>query len=116
MELRSKEEDAEYELYAIQAEFCKGLAHPKRILILNSLKEGEKTVNDLAEVTGIPQSNVSQHLAILRQLGILGKRREGLNIYYSITDARIVEACELVRETIRERIGRTNRLLKVTSR
>ena len=108
-----QDRDAENELYHIQAEFCKGLAHPKRLLIIGTLKGGEKTVNELAESTGIPQANLSQHLAILRQLGILAKRRDGLNIYYSITDTRIVEACELVKATIRQRMHRTNRLLEV---
>jgi len=105
--------DAEEELYHIQAEFCKGLAHPKRLLVLSALKEGEKTVNELAAATGIRQSNLSQHLAILRQLGILAKRRDGPKIYYSIADLRVVEACELVRETIREHLQRTNQLLRV---
>lgn len=105
--------EAETELYRMQAEFCKGLAHPKRLMIIGILRGGEKSVNELAEVTGIPQANLSQHLTILRQLGIVGKRREGLNIYYSITDERIVQACELVKATIRQRLHRTNRLLEI---
>jgi ArsR family transcriptional regulator len=87
------------------------LAHPKRLLVIATLKEGEKSVSELAEATGIPQANLSQHLTILRQLGILGKRRDGLNIYYSIGDARIVQACELVNAAIRQRLDRTNRIL-----
>ena len=100
------------ELYQIQAEFCQGLAHPKRLLVIASLKEGEKSVSQLAEATGIPQANLSQHLAILRQLGILGKRRDGLNIYYSISDERIIQACELVNATIRQRLDKTSRILE----
>ena len=106
--------DPERELFRIQAEFCKGLAHPKRLLIISALKEGEKSVNQIAETTGIRQANLSQHLTILRQLGILEKRREGLNIYYSIADERIVQACEIVRAAIRQRLHSTNRLLRVT--
>lgn len=98
----------------MQAEFCKGLAHPKRLLIISTLKEGEKSVNRIAEATGIRQANLSQHLTILRQLGILEKRREGLNTYYSIADERIVQACEIVRASIRQRFYSTNRLLQVT--
>lgn len=103
----------EMELYRLQAEFCKGMAHPKRIMILNVLKEGELTVNELSGKTGIPQSNLSQHLGLLRQLGLLQTRRDGLNIYYSIADKRIVEACELVREAIGERVRKASKAIQV---
>jgi len=94
-------------LYRMQADFCKGLSHPKRIQILNILKRGDRTVNELAKLTGIPQANLSQHLGVLRQLGILQSRRSGLNIYYGIADRRIVEACDLVREAIAEKLMRS---------
>jgi ArsR family transcriptional regulator len=110
---RTKNEQAEEELYRVQAEFCKGMAHPKRIQILRTLKNGEKTVGELARVTGIPQSNMSQHLAVLRQLGLLNTRRDGTNIYYAISDHRIVEACELVRSCIGERLKKAQIVLTV---
>lgn len=106
-------EDAEEELYRLQAEFCKGMAHPKRILILNVLKDGEKSVSELAKITGIPQSNLSQHLGFMRQIGILQTRRQGLNVCYSIADYRITEACELVRKAIGERARRNRAVLQV---
>jgi DNA-binding transcriptional ArsR family regulator len=107
--------DAEAGLFRIQAEFCKGLAHPKRLLIITTLEHGEMSVNDLSDATGIPQANLSQHLTILRQLGILSKRRDGLNVYYSIADERINEACELVRAMIRQNLHSGNRLLEVAN-
>ena len=106
---------AEEDLYELQAEFCKGMAHPKRIYILTLLKDGEKTVNELARLTRIPQANLSQHLAILRQLEILQTRREGSSIYYSISDHRVVEACELVRGSIGERLRKSRLVLQVTT-
>ena len=109
----ANETRAEAELYRLQAEFCKGMAHPKRIQILRVLKGGEKSVNDLAKVTGIPQANMSQHLSLLRQLGLLSTRREGTNIYYSISDHRIVEACELVRSCIGDRLKKSQIVLAV---
>lgn len=115
MTVKDGREKAEEELYRLQAEFCKGMAHPKRILILNTLKEGEKTVNELAEMTSIPQANLSQHLSLLRQLGLLETRRNGVNIYYSIADRRIVEACSLVREAIGERLRKDRRMLEASS-
>jgi DNA-binding transcriptional ArsR family regulator len=113
--MRDNKQKAEEELYKLQAEFCKGMAHPKRILILNTLKEGEKTVNELVVLTKIPQANLSQHLSLLRQLGLLETRRHGVNIYYSIADRRIVEACSLVREAIGERLRKDRRMLEATN-
>jgi ArsR family transcriptional regulator, virulence genes transcriptional regulator len=104
---------AEEELYRLQAEFCKAMAHPTRIHILRTLKQGEKSVNELAKIVGITQANASQHLAILRQFGLLQTRRDGSTIYYSITDHRIVEACELVRTCIGERLKNSQILLSV---
>lgn len=104
---------AEEELYQLQAEFCKGLAHPKRIRLLMTLKNGEKTVTELTMLTGIPQANLSQHLALLRQFGLLRTRRDGSSIYYSISDERIIKACELVRSCIGERLRKSQMALAV---
>lgn len=102
---------AEEEFNTLQAEVCKGMAHPKRIHILRTLKGGEKTVGELAKLTGLSQSNVSQHLAVLRQFGLLSTRRDGTNVYYAISDHRIVEACELVRSCIGERLKKSQMVL-----
>jgi len=105
---------AEEELTRLQAEFCKGMAHPKRIRILRVLKSGEKSVSELSKATGIPQANMSQHLSILRQFGLVDSRREGAAIIYSISDKRIVEACDLVRSCIGERLRRSQMVLAVS--
>ena len=104
---------AEGELYKLQAEFCKAMAHPTRIHLLRSLKEGEKPVNELARLVGVTQANASQHLAIMRQFGLLSTRRDGSTIYYRISDHRIVEACELVRVCIGERLKKSQMVLAV---
>jgi len=104
---------AEEELFRLQAEFCKAMAHPTRIHMLKVLKQGEKSVNELAKVVGVTQANASQHLAILRQFGLLQTRRDGSVIYYSITDNRIVEACDLVRSCIGERLKNSQIVLSV---
>ena len=97
----------EDELARFQDDLCKGMAHPKRMKIIMALESGEKSVNELARLTGVPQANVSQHLALLRQLGVLSTRREGTRIYYSVADPRIAEACELVRSCAGERLKRS---------
>ena len=112
--MKSKKIDSEEELYRLQAEFCKGMAHPKRIFILSLLKSGERTVNELAGLARIPQANLSQHLAIMRQLGLLSARRDGPRVYYGIADHRIVEACELVQGAIGERLRKSRIALEAT--
>jgi ArsR family transcriptional regulator, virulence genes transcriptional regulator len=105
---------AEEELCRLQADFCKGMSHPKRIEILNILKGGQKSVNELVIITGIPQANLSQHLGVLRHFGLLEAQRSGSKVCYRIADHRIVEACELVREAIGERAKKTRIVLDAT--
>jgi len=89
-------------LFELQSDVCKTLASPKRIEILNALKESEKTVSELVEILGVPKANVSQHLAVMRYKGILKSRREGINIHYSIANLKVLEACSLMREVLME--------------
>jgi len=109
--IRASNTRAAEELERLQAEFCKGMAHPKRIQILRILKYGEKSVGELARLTGVSQANLSQHLALLRQFGLLRTRRDGSSVYYSIADRRIVEACDLVRACIAERLRKSQTVL-----
>lgn len=92
----------EISLYDMQAEVCKVLSSPKRIEIINALKDKEKSVTELVGILGIPKANVSQHLAIMRLKGILKTRRDGVNIYYSITSPKVVQACVLMKEVLME--------------
>lgn len=84
-------------IYKLHAEFCKTLADANRLLIIAELSGGkEVSVNILAEKLGLPQANVSKHLAIMRERGIVLSRREGTNIYYSLADTRIYDAIRLL--------------------
>ena len=91
-------------LNQLQADFCRGMAHPTRICILEALRSGERTVNELSRLAGVTQANTSQHLALLRQFGLVATRRDGTSIYYSLSNPKIVEACELVKSCIEERL------------
>ena len=92
-------------LYEMQAQLCKTLSNPKRLEILDILKgEGEITVNALAEALEIPKANTSQHLAVLRQAGVVNTRRDGINVFYSLRSDRISEACALTRQILVERL------------
>ena len=89
-------------LYEMQAEICKTLTNPKRIEILNTLRSEEKTVTELVAVLGASKANVSQHLAVMRHKGILTTRREGVNIYYRVSNPKVIEACALMKEVLFE--------------
>ena len=92
-------------LYEMQAQLCKTLSNPKRLEILDILEaEKEITVNALAEALEIPKANTSQHLAVLRQAGVVSTRRDGINVYYSLRSPRISEACALTRQILVENL------------
>ena len=74
----------------------KVLAEPMRLRILHSLQPGEQTVTRIIEITGASQANVSKHLAVLTRAEMVGRRKEGLNVFYSISDPVIFELCDLV--------------------
>jgi ArsR family transcriptional regulator, virulence genes transcriptional regulator len=84
------------ELYRIKADFCKTLADPTRQMMIAELRTGEKTVSQIAEALEIIQSMASHHLAILRSKGVVQSRRDGANVYYSLINPKIGEACDMV--------------------
>jgi DNA-binding transcriptional ArsR family regulator len=90
------------EFYALHSDVCKTLANPKRQEILDSLREKEMTVNEIVENTGISQANLSQHLAIMRTKGIVTARRDGINVYYSLSNFKIIQAFDLISQLINE--------------
>lgn len=99
-------------IYELQAEISKTLAHPLRLAILHCLKGGEKTVNELTQTLGASQSNVSQHLAILRQRQIVKTRKDGPNIYYRVASPKISQACSMVREVLLEQLSQRQEIAK----
>lgn len=93
------------EFYCLHSDLCKTLSNPKRQEILDTLRKKELTVNELVEKIGISQANLSQHLAILRAKGIVTSRREGINVYYSISNPKIIKAFDLISEVLQEAIA-----------
>jgi len=89
-------------IFEMQAEICKTLTNPKRIEILNALRNEEKTVTELVTALGASKANVSQHLAVMRHKGILSARRVGVNIYYRVVNTKVIEACSLMKEVLFE--------------
>ena len=88
------------ELNQLHASVCKGLADPKRLLIINALRDGEMSVGEICEELELPQANVSQHLAIMRERGLVNARKDGQFVFYSLTTMKIVEAVDLLRQVM----------------
>lgn len=91
-------------LYELQAEICSALSHPLRLEILDLLSNGEKTSSDLLAILDIPKANLSQHLAVLKDAGILKTRKDGQFQFISFAIPKIKDACSLVREILAERL------------
>jgi DNA-binding transcriptional ArsR family regulator len=99
-------------MYSLQADLCKALAHPIRLQVLDLLSEREYSVEELTKLTGSGQSNVSQHLAALRQQKLVVPRRAGMNVYYGLSNPRIADACRLIRRLMVELSEEEHRVVK----
>ncbi len=89
----------------MHARVCKALADPKRLLIINELRDGPRTVGDIASALEISQPNVSRHLAVLRDRGFVIAERLGSNVRYSLASPKILRAVDLLREFMAEELG-----------
>ncbi|HEU4912053.1 MAG TPA: metalloregulator ArsR/SmtB family transcription factor [Actinomycetes bacterium] len=98
------------ELHELHARVCKAIADPKRLLIINELSDRELSVGDLCEALELPQSNVSQHLAILRDRGVVSSRRAGTSVLYSLRGTKVLQAVALLREFLAEDLAEHGRL------
>jgi len=100
------------DIFVYQAEICKTFANPRRLEIINSLRDGaELTASALLAKITISKSNLSQHMAVLVQEGIVVQRREGINVFYKLTDKRITKACDLMREVLIDKLEKQSALL-----
>jgi len=99
-------------IYRMHAELCKTLSNPIRLEILSLLRDGEKSVSELAALTGVRQATVSQHLAVLRQRAVVSTRKEGANIFYNVANPKMIKACDMIREVLFEQMSEMEKLAK----
>lgn len=92
------------QLYAYHADMCKVFSHPKRLEIINVLRNREMSVGELSRRLELAIGNLSQHLAMMRERRILVTRKEGNVVYYRIANPRLLEAFDLLREILFEQI------------
>ncbi len=99
-------EVTQHELEEFVPMMCKALNEPKRILILLILGEAPRTVSELVSLIGAPQANVSQHLAVLRDRGIIEAQREGANVWYRLRYPEILDALSILRHIFHAELRR----------
>ncbi|HSW58580.1 MAG TPA: metalloregulator ArsR/SmtB family transcription factor [Dehalococcoidales bacterium] len=97
-------------IFRLHAEFCKSLSDANRLLIITVLARGETSVNELAQKLGLKQSNVSKHLSLMREHGLVNARRQGLSIYYNLSDRRIFEAIKMLQDVQADQIEKRRKL------
>ena len=98
-------------IYEMQVRICKAFANPSRLRMLDLLAKGERTVSDLQGELGITTANVSQHLAILKAAGVVTTRRDGKQIYCSLTIPEVKQACQLIRDVLRAQVRNERKLV-----
>ncbi|HEB65496.1 MAG TPA: ArsR family transcriptional regulator [Chloroflexi bacterium] len=90
------------EINQLHAHICSGLADPIRIVILYTLAQQSRTVNELVEALGAPQPTVSRHLRHLRDRGLVEASREGQYVRYTLKDPRVIEALDILRAVMHD--------------
>jgi len=90
----------------------KTISNPRRLANLDTIRDGEMTVSELIKETGISQANLSQHLSILRSKGVVNTRRDGNNVYYSLSNLKIIKAYDLISEVLKDSATSRDKAIK----
>jgi ArsR family transcriptional regulator len=98
------------ELDELVASMCRALNDSKRLLLLYALRYGRYTVTELCELIEAPQSNTSQHLAVLRDRGLVEAERQGNNVVYSLRHPKVIEAIDILRGVMSDELERQTAL------
>ena len=98
-------------LMTLVAARFKALADPARLSILDALRAGELAVGDLVEATGLAQTNVSKHLKLLHDFGFVNRRKEGLFVYYSLADRKVLQLCEIMCDRLEAEVKTRRKVL-----
>lgn len=93
------------EVIQLEADFCAALSDPTRIFILYALNESSQNVTELTNELGIPQPTTSRHLKVLRERGLVYSERQGTVITYHLADQRVIQALDLLRSAMRDRLN-----------
>ncbi len=100
------------EILELHAQICQALADPTRIMLLYTLVDDDKNVGELAEELRLSQPNVSRHLKVLRERGMVNATRDGANVIYSLADKRVIKALDLMREVLGDQLSQRAQLVE----
>ena len=103
------------EITQLEANFCAALSDPNRLLILYALNEGPRNVTELANDLGLNQPTTSRHLKVLGERGLVDTVRTGTIITYSLSDQRLIQALDLLRSAMRDRLAYQANLINEVS-
>jgi DNA-binding transcriptional ArsR family regulator len=112
MTTRKRQHELTDEAFDLIASRFKILAEPMRLKILHTLGDEEKSVTELVEQTGAGQANISKHLALMLDAGIVARRKEGPSAYYRIADETIFDLCEVVCTRLGARLAKHQQLIR----
>lgn len=99
-------------IFEFQAGFCKAMGNAVRLKILHTLRERSKSVTEIMQETGYNQANVSRHLSVLRGVGVVDSERHGTTIFYKLTDPKVGEVCDLVRNVLAVQMNQRSKIFK----
>ena len=105
-----------HDLQLFKAEFFKALAHPVRVRLLEVLRHGERSVQELQAALTVDQSTVSQHLAILRARHVVTSRKEGTTVRYAVRDARVGALLDVSRAIFNAQLTGSQTMLRALRR
>ena len=103
-------------IFELHASMCRIFTSSKRLEILNILRGKELSVGQIAKLMRIRQANLSQHLNILKEKGIVNTRRSGVTIYYSLANPKIIKAFDIIRQILIERLSANEKLAKTAGK
>lgn len=102
----------EDQIYAYHAEMCQVFSHPKRLEVIDTLRDGEMTVGDLSRKLRLTSGNLSQHLSMMKERRILLCRKEGNMVYYRIASPKLIKCFDMMREMLFEQIRQDAALIR----
>jgi|SRR5579864_203406 len=108
--------DSQAEVYARHAEMCKVFSHPLRLQILNTLRDQEMSVSDMAGLLRVAIGNLSQHLNMMKQRRVVVTRKDGNIVYYRLSNPKMLAAFDLIREILFEQMHREGAIVRHMAR
>lgn len=111
--MKQRKNNIKESIFQAHAEICASLSNEKRLRIIDLLGEEEISFGELSDKLKIRRPNLAQHLFVLKERGIITMRRQGKNTFYRMSDSRVIEACQLMREVLMDQIRKKQAMLEL---